>query len=262
MYNKKMYTAGETIEIEKVFSTHPGKKRSKHTKPTPEGMKKYNERLAEDNFRRIINANFEHNDLHIVLTYRKNKRPPPGEAGEQLEKVIRTARMKYKKIGLDLKCVAVTGYTEDKDGMPEDEKHDEVAVHHHLIANYADIRIWTEIWKDFGRVWFFPLDNRGDYSQLANYIIRHSHDLFRSEDAPGRKRYRYTKNLIKPKPKEEAVQADSWTKDPKPLKGYFIDRDSIRYGVSEKTGYPYQFYRMIRIIPVGSKVKKDAKTEH
>lgn len=52
------------------------------------------------------------------------------------------------------------------------------------------------------------------------------------------------------------VKADSWREYPKAPKGYMIIPDSIEYGVSEITGYPYQYYRMIKIPDKKQKEKK------
>lgn len=252
MYIKRTYTAGLTKEVEKIYSSKYGKnhKRAGQEKPTPEKVKKYNAKLAEDRFRRKMNTNFGADDLHIVLTYIKSKRPPPDRAAKNLKKAIAKARKEYRKQGLELKYMAVTGYGEDDGISPEDKEkygHDEVAMHHHIVVNYIDIRIWTEIWKEFGRAWVFPLDDTGDYTLLANYFIEHGKQHFREPNGATKKRYSCSRNLKEPEIREKAVNAESWRKNPVPEKGYYIDRDSVRYGVSEITGYPYQFYRMIKI---------------
>ena len=62
-----------------------------------------------------------------------------------------------------------------------------------------------------------------------------------------KKRWNSSRNLIIPEPKIEIVSADDWKKDPVVPKGFMLVPDSLIYGVSEVTGYPYQFYRLVQI---------------
>ena len=48
-----------------------------------------------------------------------------------------------------------------------------------------------------------------------------------------------------PKPKTEVVHAKEFRKDPKPVKGYYIDKESVTEGVN-RMGYRYQFYQMVK----------------
>jgi len=51
-----------------------------------------------------------------------------------------------------------------------------------------------------------------------------------------------------PAPKTEIVKkAKKWLPDPKPMKGYYIDKDTIYNGVDPFTGRAYQKYTMVRI---------------
>ena len=54
MYKEKTYIAGETIEVEKLHSNQflPKGGRAKRVKATPESVKKHNEKISEDKFRR------------------------------------------------------------------------------------------------------------------------------------------------------------------------------------------------------------------
>ncbi len=252
MHVKKMYFAGETIEVEKTYSKKTGKhiKRAKREKPTPEKVKKYNEKKAGDILRRKVNTNFTTDDIHLVLTYKENLRPDPKQASRNLKYFLAKLRAEFKKINSELRYISITGYL-DKDYDPEIDddytKHKEVAIHHHLIINATDYKIITKCWREFGRAMMFPLDEVGDYTELANYFIRHTNHIFRDIDSPCKKRWSCSRNLKEPILKVKEVKADSWREEPKPVKGYMIIKNSIQYGVSEITGYPYQFYRMIKI---------------
>ena len=53
--------------------------------------------------------------------------------------------------------------------------------------------------------------------------------------------------MVKPVVKRKVVSANSWRETPKVPQGYMLIADSVEYGVSEITGYPYQYYRAIKI---------------
>lgn len=255
MYNQKRYVAGATIDTYNIMSTKPKRacKRATKEKPTPEKTKLQNELMAKDKATRKMNANFTADDFHIVLTFAKSKRPSAEQGIKIYEKVLAKLRKEYKDKNIVFKYMAVYGFL-PKDGLKENEyqpnfEHNEEVPHFHFVATYIDVRVWTKAWKEYGRAMIFPLDERGDYSQLANYLIEHTKNNFRETLFPMKQRYACSRNLINPKPKKKKVKADIWREQPKPLKGYYIDWDSLRIGVSEVTGYPYQFYRMIKINP-------------
>jgi hypothetical protein len=236
-YIEEIIFAGKTIEVSKKHSyRYMSKKvpRSENENPTPEAVKKINERNAENHLRRLINANFKYQDIHLVLTYRRDKRPAtPQAAKEDLEKFLRKLRGYFRKSGNELKYIAVTEY---KNG----------AIHHHLIINSMDTRDLTELWI-FGQPRPTYLDHSGQYGKLASYLIKETSKTFNSEDSIHGKRYCASRNLKQPQIIKRIVSAKSWQKEPKAKKGYVIEKDSIRTGIYELTGYPYQFYRMIKI---------------
>lgn len=245
-----MYFTGDVIEVEKLHTskTCKDKLRNKKTKSTPEKIKKHNEKLANDRLRRLVNCNFSENDLHVVLTYEKDKRPIPKDMIKYTKKFFTSLRGEYKKQGQELKYIYVSGIV-DKDYNSdecENYKHKEVAPHHHIIINEIGYKIITKLWR-YGRVMIYPLDGSGDYINLANYFLEHTKNNFRDIDSPIKKRWSCSRNLKKPKVTKEQVRSSSWREYPKAKEGYIIITDSVKYGVSEITGYPYQFYRMIRI---------------
>lgn len=235
-YIKETYITGAVTEVTKKFTyTYKGKttKRNPKTQETPESQKKQNEGIAIKKLRRLINANFGYGDYHIVLDYELKYRPKtPQEAKENLEKFLRGARAVCKKQGKVFKYVATTEFGER-------------AWHHHLVINCTDIAILSDVWEH-GRQKLFPLDRTGQYKQLASYIIKQTRKTFNDPKRQvHKKRWCSSTNLIKPQPIIEIVKANSWREDPKPAKGYMIDE---RYsGINDITGYPYQFYNMVKI---------------
>jgi len=252
MYEQREYTAGDIKEFEKIHSKKcpPNIYRAKRTKPTPESVKKYNDIKSEDYLRRKFHCNFGEDDLHIVLGYPKGYRPTPAQSKKDLKAFKNDMRIEYKKMGLLFKYMHVTGFY-DKDGIQDSgyNEHDETTIHHHIVMNSIDYRIITRVWKKRGgRIWFFALDGEGDYTALVTYLIGHTKNLFREDCSPCKKKWSCSRNLKDPPPpKVKVVNASAWREEPKPIKGYKIVTDSIRYGVSEVTGYPYQFYRMVKI---------------
>ena len=98
-----------------------------------------------------------------------------------------------------------------------------------------------------GRVIVSPLDDTGNYWRLAYYYVNQLHTSpLTGEEIKG-KRWSSSKNLRRPPPKTEVREARTWREEPKPIKGYYIDPDSIESGICPLTGEPYQFYRMIWI---------------
>ena len=111
------------------------------------------------------------------------------------------------------------------------------------MENRGEVRVFKVFLA--GRIHFSIFDNSGDYSKLAAYLVKETSETFRSGKISG-KRWNASKNLVKPKIEKEIVSADSWTKSPKAMKGYFIPKTSIEMDV-DAFGYPYQKYTMIKI---------------
>ena len=233
-YVKEVCRAGKTIEVCKYYSSRfgmRGVKRGRNCAPTPEQMKKTNERMAAKKLRRTINANFGLGDIHLVLTYRREITPTPDEARRNLEKFLRQARGYYKKAyAKELKYITVTEYKRSR-------------IHHHIIMPGLSMAELYNLWA-YGRPHITPLDASGQYGLLADYLIKETAKTF-AEDGPYKKRWNQSKNLVQPKIKKEVVQANSWRKDPKAIAGYYID--SVNSGECEYNGCAYQYYTMIQI---------------
>jgi hypothetical protein len=246
-YIKETVISGQVIEVTKKYSSRYGKKgipRSKNRNPTPDDVKIQNEKNAVKKLRRLINTNFGFNDIHLVLTYRILERPDPQTARKRLQKFLRNLRKLYRDSGQELKYICVTEY----------KGH---AIHHHLVINSFDMRLITPLWP-YGRARPTYLDNTGQYGKLAEYLIKETRKTYREKDAVFRKRWNQSRNLKQPYIKITVVKRDSWSKHPKPVKGYIIQKDSIICGVSAVTGYPFQFYSMIKLPDFGCRKRHKA----
>ena len=236
-YYKEIAFCGNVIEVSNIHSLREvGKKipRGENKAPTPADVREVNKRNAITKLRRLINLNFKYQDIHLVLTYRRSRRPQtPEDAKKDLEEFLRKLRAYFKKRSLELKYVAVTEYKN-------------AAIHHHLIINSMDTRDLTDMWPH-GQPRPTYLDKTGQYGQLASYLIKETSKTFNSPGRVHGKRWCASKNLKQPKIVKRIVPANTWRKDPKPMKGYYIEKDSVQSGRHEHTGYPYQFYRMLKI---------------
>lgn len=242
-YIERITKAGKTIEIERYFTSRyhkPGIKRGDKVKPTGEQQKKVNKRQAERNLRILINANFGYGDYHLVLDYIREKEKPD-RTREQMRKdmdvFLRALRKEYKKQGKELKYIHVM------------EIGKKGARHHHLVINQIDTQILQECWykayEGHNRVKVFPLDDTGQYAELASYLIKYT-DTHREEDegALQGKRWNSSKNLIRPEPQYKIVSQALWFKsEPRAIKGYYVDQNSISKGIHSPEYYGYGYFR-------------------
>lgn len=238
-YFKTTVKAGATIEVTKSYTKRIGVKvKGDREKPTAEEMKKVNQMNAERTLRLKINANFGVDDPFITLTYRKDERPTPEQAKKNIKKVIDSLRKEFKKLGADLKYINVTEYKNK-------------AIHHHLLINHIEgedvSKMVRRLWK-FGRPDFKYLDDTGQYKDLAAYLIKETSKTYKENDGGHKQRYSCSRNLIMPTPKTEIIKkAQRWAADPKPIKGYYIDKDTVYNGIDPFTGREYQKYTMVRL---------------
>lgn len=238
-YFKTTVKAGATIEVTKSLTKRVGVKyRKSKERPTAEEMEKVNKKNAEKTLRLKINANFGEDDIFTTLTYRKDERASPEQAKKNIKKLIDGLRKEFKRIGEELKYINVTEYKNK-------------AIHHHLIINHIEgkdvARMVRRLWR-FGRPHFKFLDDTGQYKDLAAYLIKETSKTFKENDGGHKQRYSCSRNLIMPTPKTEIVKkAAKWLPDPKPIKGYYIDQDTVYNGIDPFTGREYQHYTMVKL---------------
>ena len=228
--------SGRIIEIKKIHSSRYGKKgiqRGENQTPTPLEMQQINEKNAEERLRQLINTNFSYKDIHLVLTYRRDCRPDPEQAKKDLEKFIRRLRSYFRKREEELRYISATEYKNK-------------AIHHHLIIPAMDVRDLPDLWTH-GQPRPTLLDDTGQYDKLAAYLIKETSKTFRDPATVMKKRWNSSKNLKQPIVKRRVINRHNWVKDPKPYAGYRIEEDKTVNSINDITGYPYQFYSMIKI---------------
>lgn len=242
-YVERVTKAGRTIEIERYFTSRykkKGIKRGDKVKPTTEQQKKINKRQAERKLRILINANYGYGDYHLVLDYIR-KKGEPGRNRDQMRKDIdtflRECRKEYKKAGLTLRYIHAM------------EIGKKGARHHHLVVNKIDTKIlqrcWYKAYEGHNRIKVFPLDDSGNYPELAAYLIKYTDEHRKNEDgALQGRRWDCSKNLKRPEPEVRVITDRQWFRsEPKEIKGYYVDKNSVSRGVHSPEYYGYGYFR-------------------
>lgn len=170
---KYICMAGKSIitEIRVTSGDHKGKRGPKRN-VTPEMVQRNNDRLAVLNLTKLLNANFCERDMHITLTYKDI--PSLEDAKKDRKNFIERLKYHMKKQGKSLKAICVTEYENKRP-------------HHHIVVNTNDIDLIANCWQK-GFVHSSPLDETGNYSKLAKYLIKETTKTFRSPDAIHKKR--------------------------------------------------------------------------
>ena len=205
---KDVCQAGRTIDVTIKVATgcHGGTRRPKMN-ITSEKVQRNNDRLAVKELTRKLNANFAPGDLHVVLTY--ETAPEKLQAKKDRETFIRKLRKEMESQGKELKYVAVTEYEHTR-------------IHHHLVINAVELSVLEKLWVK-GWVKATLLDESGQYSKLAEYLIKETQKTFREEGSIYKRRYSCSGNLIKPVVTRIEVDMSELFEDPQPEEGYYID---------------------------------------
>ena len=226
---KEICIAGRVIDVTLKMSRDviPGKRKQKK-RITPEAVQANNDRIAAKNLARLINANFGPGDIHLVLTY--GEAPSEAEAKKDRTNFIRRLKHKNKEI----KWIAVT------------EKGKHGRIHHHIIIKGVTgeeiVKAWPKGWANIKY-----LDASGDYTKLAEYLIKYTSKAMREPGAVNKRRFTCSGNLERPVVKKLEINTSDLFEDPEPIKGYFIPKDSIRRYEHPVTGIEHLEYRMLAI---------------
>ena len=235
-----------------------GEKRGRKEKPTPEQIKKQNQRNRENHVRRLIKTNFCPNDLWVTLKYPARVRKPLGEVKKEFRAFIGSLRREYKKLGEQLKYIYRM------------EIGERGGIHIHILINRlrgapdTDVIVQTK-WT-YGRANFTSIYEDGGYKDLATYIVKQpTEEIERKlsqlppEERKGLISYNTSRNLIQPEPERKEYKTRTMRKimeqvakdgQPEAKEGFYIDRDSIRCGVNPYTGMSYLHYTECRIKPI------------
>ena len=225
-----------SIERCTYFTGRLGKKiiNGPATGKTPVNQLAYQDKKAARILRWKLNMNFGEGDLFLTLTYPPRTPIMPEVARHDIKNFLDTLRRIYRRAGLKLKYAYVAGRT--KRGM----------VHFHMVVNKFDTDVITRAWQNivgnfdtpYPRVNIRHLDGSRNYEKLADYMIKNTRETFYSGSRISKKRFCASLNLEMPYIEKEIIDAKKWRKDPKPIKGYVIDKNSLYdgYGWSDEQG--------------------------
>lgn len=239
---------------EKVKFWIPGQKPTKSQRRMKQDIRKarQNKEASERMLARLINANFTQGDVLVGLDYSddamyrkimaraekiKAQRKKTGKAEEEpeaeqlecyrlaaeheLENFILRMQRAAKKRDVELKYIAVTS---DMDG----ETGEMVRVHHHMLMNREAAEIAGEKWK-LGGVDQKKLGEQPDYTPIAAYLMQQVRHV------PDAKKYKPSRNLIRPVPKDRIAQSDAELRMPAGCS--MLQRSEYRPGMSQYIRY-------------------------
>lgn len=236
-YIRETYIAGKTIIIreKKKKEVIKGQKRAPRTNMTTE--KVWNNNLKQAIFRLtlILNNNFKPGDHHLQLTYKIEPKTRE-EARKDRKKFFRKLTDECRKENIEFKWVAVTERTGGR-------------FHHHAVCSNVPISIIKKCWQgeDKGIVFHNPLWDNPNYEKLANYLLKEAASLHMEEGIISKKRYTTSRNIVIPEGKEETITRKNIEDEPKTLKGYQIDEDSIQTYENEITDTICREYIMVSL---------------
>ena len=117
-------------------------------------------------------------------------------------------------------------------------------VHHHLVINRipdADL-IMRRAWEK-GGVHIDLLYDEGGLRKLAEYLSKMPDE----ENKLRESRYSCSRNLKIPVAEVKIYKRKTWKDEPKPPKGYYLDKETYHEGINPVTGYKYRRYILIRL---------------
>lgn len=253
---KKYTTLANKVIYIKIVSDKNKLKNLKNKKekqtPSAEAVRRYNERIAEKNLSMILNWNFKPYDIFATLTYANAPTP------EESKKLFRNFRDRFKryceKNDIEYKWVVCTEYENTR-------------IHHHIVLPKMPYEDLAKIWK-YGNIKVTPLYEDGDYRPLAHYMIKETKNSFNAPDSVYKQRYSCSGKIKMPETREIPASEKTLTREPKSIKGYHIDKDSIIQGRNPVTGIPYLEYVLVSDTPIprykkwtkGKKVKTKERT--
>lgn len=267
----RTYEAGLIGEKTKFFV--PGKRaeNGKLSRRQRNAIRKQeqNEYSALKALARLINANFVSGDLLLGLDYndagmerilkwgRAHGLEVDSEdeavrqdavweaAAHELDIALRRVKRHLEKEGKELIAIYTTS---DMDG----DTGELVRVHHHLLVKKEAREAFLKAWEKFGLGgvnWKSLWDNQIDRTPIAEYILKQVRRI------PDAKKYRSTRNLIRPVPKTRVVYTDNELKVPRG--GTLIFRQEMKNGPTVGRGDLSRQSQYIRyILPEKNKPEK------
>lgn len=222
----RTYKAGSVGEKTKFWV--PGKRPDKRLSRKQKALIKkqaQNEYSAVKRLARDLHENYSSEDIFLGLDYseigmrklekwaqklgidfnsltEEEKKDVLWEAADhELNNCLRRAHNRAKKCGVEIKAVLSTS---DQKFDKKLQEYIPVRVHHHLVINSAALDCFKKAWGEMGNVDVTYLWSwQDDRTELANYIIGQVRRI------PDVKKYRCTRNVVHPEPKDRIVSSDA-----------------------------------------------------
>lgn len=213
-YREKIYTCGDykDIQLFPVFEKAKGR-RKKRSKPTSEMQTRLNQRNAERNLTRLLNANFTENDISLTLTFKNEHLPKTYDEAERMAKNLlrRLKRLRGKKSLPEMKYIIIPGAGR---------------FHFHIpMSGGIDDKTLQDMWPyGYCNIIHFIFDENGIEGH-ARYVAKQFElddiDIFSMFDideetgevtekegksvtrSKGKRRYTCSRNIIRPEPEEK-----------------------------------------------------------
>lgn len=231
-YIYEICVAGKTIEVSKYHSWRwccKGERRAKLGGTTTTRQEKVNNRIAQQNLRRILNANFQDGDYLVTYDFRPDVSPPTSTEMQKIIKVfLQKLRREYLKAELNLKYVYV------KELGPRGGRH------LHMVMNKSSIDLLSRCWT-WGGIHVDPLNTDGQYTKIAEYFTKYADRTIKTEGQLIGKRWYPSRNLIRPEPKKRVIKANTYYTKYYVPPGYYVEDE---YEGETKDGYRYFSYTL------------------
>lgn len=184
--------SGRTVEIRRSWL--PCRKAGEE-KPTRSARKagsssekkiKANEKSSVRELARAINCTMDAGDIFVTFKYDQEHLPGCYEEAERiLNKVLEKLRKQFRKQhGRNPQMFWVTANWSPKRNAP-------ARIHHHLVIEQEAEVLLSKLWQG-GSLILVYLDNRGDHSDLAAYMVGNVHGR------PGKKKWHASRNVERP----------------------------------------------------------------
>ena len=175
-------------------------------------------RLANENFRKgdlLLGLDYSDEGLQKITAWAEKKNPEfrtlseeerrdliKDAAEHEAELCLRRVAREMKKDGQELRYIIVTA---DMDGETKEPKR----VHHHLFIEAGCQEIFLKKWEKLGGVNWKEISAQADYLPIVEYFLKQVRHI---QDA---KKFRSSRNLRRPQPKDRVVTSDAELRVPK-----------------------------------------------
>ena len=246
-YIEKLYRSDDYIEHEIRFRGRygaKGEKRRSRRKATSEQIKRQNQRNRENKLRRTAQLNFYPNDIWLTLKYPAGTKKSLDEVERDIKKFQDGMRKDYKLRGESFKWIK----------RVEIGKNGGIHVHYIINRIFGAELLVAKNWPHYSH--YASITEEGGMERLINYMTKPiPEEVEQLEFIPTSEIKRCMKistsrNLKRPEPEVKEYKRKTVKRilddSPIPSDGFYIDKDSVFYGVNPYTGYSYITYREIR----------------